>query len=302
MIKPFSIKIPASTANLGPGFDSLGLALSLYLTLDVEQSVKWEFISPSPFLEGLPTDESHFIYRIAKQISDRYKRSLPPCRVRMVSDIPLARGLGSSATAIVAGIELADQLGELRLSMQEKLLIATELEGHPDNVGASLYGGLVIGSYVQNKVQLLSFKNLPFELVAFIPENTLLTKESRQVLPEQLPFNVAVEASSFANLLVAAFISGNWEMAGSMMDKDLFHQPYRKKLIPFYEQISTVAKENGAFGVALSGAGPTLLAFVEKGNGVSLVDGTKHLFPELDTKLLNIDITGSVVKIKSDSV
>jgi homoserine kinase len=295
MIKPFSIKIPASTANLGPGFDSVGLALSLYLTLDVEQSVKWEFTSPSPFLEGLPNDESHFIYRIAKHVSDRYKLSLPPCKVKMVSDIPLARGLGSSATAIVAGIELADQLGGLRLSIQEKLLIATELEGHPDNVGASLYGGLVIGSYTQNEVQLLSFKDLPFELVAFIPENLLLTKESRQVLPEQLPFNVAVEASSFANLLVAALISGDWRMAGEMMEKDLFHQPYRKKLIPNYEQISNMAKVNGAFGVALSGAGPTLLAFAEKGSGQNLLTVAERNFTDLEIMLLSIDRQGSIV-------
>jgi homoserine kinase len=302
MIKPFSIKVPASTANLGPGFDSVGLALSLYLTLDVEQSVKWEFTSSSPFLEGLPTDESHFIYRIAKQISNRYKCTIPPCKVKMVSDIPLAKGLGSSATAIVAGIELADQLGGLRLSMQEKLLIATELEGHPDNVGASLYGGLVIGSYAQNEVQLLSFKDLPFELVAFIPGNTLLTKESRQVLPEQLPFNVAVEASSFANLLVAALISGNWRMAGEMMEKDLFHQPYRKKLIPNYEQISNMVKVNGAFGVALSGAGPTLLAFVEKGSGQNLLAEAERSFTDLQTMLLSIDRQGSIVRKNSDSI
>jgi homoserine kinase len=302
MIKPFSIKIPASTANLGPGFDSVGLALSLYLTLDVEQSVHWEFASPSPCLEGLPTDESHFIYRIAKQISDRYKRALPSCKVKMVSDIPLARGLGSSATAIVAGIELADTLGDLRLSMQEKLLIATELEGHPDNVGASLYGGLVIGSNAQNEVQLLSFKSLLFEVVAFIPENKLLTTESRQVLPEQLPFNVAVEASSIANLLVAALISGDWEIAGRMMEKDLFHQPYRKKLIPYYEQISDVAKENGAFGVALSGAGPTLLAFVEKGSGQNLLAVAKRMFTDLEIMLLSIDRHGSIVRKKSNSV
>jgi homoserine kinase len=301
MNKPFSIKVPASTANLGPGFDSVGLSLSLYLTLEVEPSINWEFSSTSPELEGLPTDETHFIYQIAKQVSERYQSSLLPCKVKMQSDIPLARGLGSSATAIVAGIELADQLGELKLSKQQKLLIASELEGHPDNVGASLYGGLVIGSYHDSEVQLLSFTDLTFELVAFIPKNTLLTEESRQILPEQLPFNVAVEASSLANLLVAALISRNWEIAGRMMAKDLFHQPYRKKLIPFYDHISGVASENGAFGVALSGAGPTVLAFVEKGCGTRLLDAAQGIFPELDTKLLSIDKSGSKVIRKSDS-
>lgn len=301
MNKSFSIKVPASTANLGPGFDSVGLSLSLYLTLEVEPSIHWEISSTSPELVGLPTGETHFIYQIAKQVSERYRSSLTPCKVKMESDIPLARGLGSSATAIVAGIELADQLGELKLSKQQKLLMATELEGHPDNVGASLYGGLVIGSYHESEVQLLSFTDLTFELVAFIPKNTLLTKESRQVLPEQLHFNVAVEASSMGNLLVAALISGNWEIAGRMMANDLFHQPYRKKLIPYYDHISGVARENGAFGVALSGAGPTVLAFVEKGYGTRLLDAVQGIFPELDTKFLSIDRTGSKVIRKSDS-
>jgi homoserine kinase len=301
MFKPFSIKVPASTANLGPGFDSVGLALSLYLTLEVEPSINWEFLTSSQVLEGLPTDESHFIYQIAKRVSNRYECSLPPCKVKVESDIPLTRGLGSSASAIIAGIELADQLGDLRLSKNEKLVIATELEGHPDNVGASLFGGLVIGSYHQDEVQLLSFTDLPFEMVAFIPKHTLLTKESRKVLPEQLTFDVAVEASSMANVLVAALISGNWVMAGRMMERDLFHQPYRKKLIPYYEEISRVSRENGAFGVALSGAGPSLLAFVEKGHGTTLLDTVKVIFPELNTMVLKIDKNGSVVRKKSDS-
>jgi homoserine kinase len=302
MFEPFLIKVPASTANLGPGFDSVGLALSLYLTLEVEPSINWEFTSNSSELEGLSTDETHFIYQVAKHVSELYKCSLPPCKVKMESDIPLARGLGSSATAIVAGIELANQISRLNLSKQEKLQIATELEGHPDNVGAALYGGLVVGSNHKSEVQLLSFTDLPFELVAFIPKHKLLTKESRQVLPEQLPFNVAVEASSLANLLVAALIGGNWEIAGSMMERDIFHQPYRRKFIPYYEQISRVSKENGAFGVALSGAGPTILAFLERGHGSIFLDSVQGFFHDLNTKLLLIDRNGSQVIKKSDSV
>lgn len=302
MFEPFLIKVPASTANIGPGFDSVGLALSLYLTLEVEPSINWEFTSNSTELEGLSIDESSFIYQIAMHVSELYQCSLPPCKVKMESDIPLARGLGSSATAIVAGIELADHICQLNLSNQEKLQIATRLEGHPDNVGASLYGGLVVGSYHKCEVQLLSFTNLSFELVAFIPQNTLLTKESRLVLPELLPFKEAVEASSMANLLVAALISGNWEISGSMMERDIFHQPYRKKFIPYYEQLYRVAKEKGAFGVALSGAGPTVLAFVEKGYGKTFLEAVQGFFPELNTKLLSIDVNGSQVRKKSDSV
>jgi homoserine kinase len=295
MHNSFSIKVPASSANLGPGFDSLGIALSLYLLLEVEPSDDWQFTSSSPELKDLPTGESHFICQVVKRVSEQFGLFLTPCRVKMESNIPLARGLGSSAAAIVAGIELANQLGNLKLSKQDKLQIATDLEGHPDNVGASLFGGLVVGSYVNNHVELLSFSALNFEVVAFIPTNTLLTKESRQVLPDVLPFNVAVEASSLGNLLVASLLSENWKLAGEMMSKDIFHQPFRKSLIPFYEDIERIAKENGAFGVALSGAGPTVLAFVEKGRGTKLISVLKGIFMEMDIKLLSIDGKGSYV-------
>lgn len=169
------IKVPASTANLGPGFDSMGLAVDLYLTLEVEKSDHWEFFSPNPELKQLPTDETHFIAQIALETAKKYGKELTPCRVKMESEIPLARGLGSSASAIIAGIELADIVGGLNLTKEEKLLLSTDIEGHPDNVGASLYGGLVIGSYRQNEVEMLSFTNLSFEMAAVIPKEILLT-------------------------------------------------------------------------------------------------------------------------------
>lgn len=297
----FFIRVPASTANLGPGFDSIGLALNLYLTLEVENSECWEITSNTPELIGMPMDESHFIYQVANQVSQSYEVTMPPCKVKIDSSIPLARGLGSSAAAIVAGIELADQLCGLKLSRQEKLRIATKIEGHPDNVGASLFGGLVVGSSLVSEVQMLSFSNLPFEVVAIIPQETLLTKESRHVLPNEIPFNLAVEASSLANVLVASLLSENWTLAGIMMEKDLFHQPYRKKLIPHYEQLEQACKENGAFGVALSGGGPTVMAFVEKGLGQKLQEKLQGIFTELDILLLSIDQDGSSIK-KSDSV
>ncbi|WP_442595940.1 homoserine kinase [Neobacillus sp. D3-1R] len=295
MNKVFTIKVPASTANLGPGFDSIGIALGLFLTLEVSPSDRFEIISSSPELDGLPKDESHFIFQIAKLVSQKKGVALSPCSIKMESSIPLARGLGSSAAAIVAGIELANQLGKLELSLQEKLEIATEMEGHPDNVGASLYGGLVVGSYSRQDVQLVSFKDLAFEVVAFIPKSILLTKESRQVLPENLSFQKAVEASSLGNVLVASLLSKNWKVAGLMMERDLFHQPYRRGLIPEYEEFEQAAKEYGAFGIALSGAGPSILAFAEKGHGESLQQSLKECFPNHTITHLPIDLRGSYV-------
>jgi homoserine kinase len=291
----FVIQVPASTANLGPGFDSLGLAVDLYLTLEVEKSVKWEIQSACEELKDLPTDETHFICQIAIKTAENYGIDLHPCKIKVDSDIPLARGLGSSAAAIVAGIELADTVGRLELTQNEKLQIATEVEGHPDNVGASLFGGLVIGSYQQNEVDMLSISNITFEMVAVIPDEILLTKDSRGVLPPEFSRETAIQASSTANLLVAALLTQNWELAGKMMEQDLFHQPYRKPLINAYEEIEDIAKSNGAFGVALSGAGPTVLCFTEKGNGKQLALGLQSAFSTMSAKVLNIDYCGSRV-------
>jgi homoserine kinase len=291
----FAIRIPASSANLGPGFDSMGVALDLYLDLEVEKSDKWECYSTSDELKDFPVDEQHFICQVAIQTAAKFGKVLHPCKIIVGSDIPLARGLGSSASAIVAGIELADYVGELGLTKKEKLLLATEIEGHPDNVGASLYGGLVIGSYQQGEVNILPISSISFEMVAVIPQESLLTKDSRGVLPSNLSYTDAILASSTANLLVGALLSQEWELAGKMMERDIFHQPYRKPLIPFYSDVESFAKSEGAFGVALSGAGPTVLCFCENGKGKLLEQSLNKAFSNMTVKLLNIDFTGSSI-------
>ncbi|GHI01554.1 homoserine kinase [Neobacillus kokaensis] len=292
----YLIKVPASTANLGPGFDSMGLALNLYLTLEVEKSERWEFYSSNQELTNLPNGNQHFIAQVAEGVAKKYGKVLTPFKVKLESEIPLARGLGSSASAIVAGIELADLGCGLGLTKEDKLLLATELEGHPDNVGASIYGGLVVGCYQQNEVDMLSFTNLPFEAVVAIPKETLLTKDSRDVLPAAFSRSEAIQASSTANLLVAALLSENWGLAGKMMEKDRFHQPYRRPLIPFYQDVEQTAKKNGAFGTALSGAGPTVICFTEKGKGRKLSQNLQQSYPEMTIKLLQIDYDGSLVE------
>jgi homoserine kinase len=291
----FVIKVPASSANLGPGFDSIGIALNLYLSLEVEKSEKWECFSTSEELKDLPSDEQHFICQIALQTAAKYGKELHPCKIKVESEIPLARGLGSSASAIIAGIELADYIGELGLTKKEKLLLSTEIEGHPDNVGASLYGGLVIGSYQQGEVDIVSVSDITFEMVAVIPKESLLTKDSRGVLPIEFSYQDSILASSISNVLVAALLSQNWELAGEMMERDIFHQPYRKPLIPFYDEVATFAKTEGAFGVALSGAGPTVLCFCEKGKATVLEKSLHSAFPDMTAKQLSINFTGSCV-------
>ncbi|MBY0124261.1 homoserine kinase [Bacillus sp. S/N-304-OC-R1] len=289
------IKVPGSSANLGPGFDSIGLALNVYLTLEVEKSDSWEIIPLSDHLSIFPKDETNYIYQIAMKTAEEYNQSLPGCKIHVKSDIPLARGLGSSAAAIVAGIELADSLCCLGLSKQEKLEIASKIEGHPDNVGASLLGGLVVGCQQNDEVSAEVFNHLSLDVIAVVPKEELLTKESRGVLPSTLSYSEAVQAGAVGNVLIAALLSNNFELAGKMMKSDLYHHPYRKGLVPHMAVIEDSAKSIGAFGVALSGAGPTVLCLAEEGKGAAVAEGLSQLLPQMDCRCLKIDQIGSQV-------
>jgi len=289
------IKVPASTANLGPGFDSIGMALDLYLTLEVENADKWEVIPLSEEMAEFPKDDSNFIIKIAKMTAEKYHKVLPPARIKVKSEIPLARGLGSSASAIVAGIELADALCNLNLSRQEKFEIASEVEGHPDNAGASVFGGLVIACQSEESVDAIVSYDMNFEIVAVVPREELLTKTARGVLPENVTFGEAVTAGAVSNVLVAALLSGNNELAGKMMKKDRYHQPYRRELVPHMAVIEEEAPKYGAFGVALSGAGPTILCLTEPGTSDAVIEGLQKSLSNMDYLRLKVDQSGSKV-------
>lgn len=213
----------------------------------------------------------------------------------MTSDIPIARGLGYSAAAIVAGIELEDSLCDLNMTKQEKLLIAADMEGHPDNVGASLLGGLVIGHQSKDEVSTVVFHSLALDIVAALPKEELLTKESRGILPSTLSYENAVEAGSIANVLISSLLSGNYSLAGKMMKADLYHHPYRKKIVPQLVLIEEAAPTVGAFGVALSGAGPTVICLAEAGLAPNVAEGLKKVLPDMQYLCLEIDQTGSKV-------
>ncbi len=290
-----TIRVPASTANLGPGFDSVGLALSLYLTVEAERAGQWEVVPESSCLEGFPRDSRHLIVQAAKKAAEHYSADLPPCILRVKSDIPLARGLGSSGAAIVAGIELADSLCGLGLSRHEKLSIAGRMEGHPDNVGASLFGGLVIGYQTGEEVLAAAFQHLGIEVLAVVPQEELLTKESRGALPASLTHQESVQAGAAANLLIAALLQGNYELAGKMMQKDLYHQPYRRKLVPHLDMIEEKAAALGVFGTALSGAGPAVVCFIAPEKGDQAADALSRILPQMDVLRLSIDQKGSTV-------
>jgi len=292
-----TIKVPGSTANLGPGFDSIGLALNRYLRLTCTLSDGWSFHYHSPGYENLPKDENNFIYTIYKRTAEHYGifEPSPACKVDIISDIPLERGLGSSAAAIVAGIELADHLLSLHLSLEEKARLASCFEGHPDNAGASVYGGLTVGTHSEEETVIIPCGPVPLDVIMMIPEDHLLTEASRILLPPRLDFYQAVRASSLANVLVAALLRGDIKSISQVMAKDLFHHPYRLKAVPDLGRVISLLSSDKSCGAALSGAGPSIIIVTEENNGAPIQEKLSHHFPEYSTELLSPEANGSCV-------
>ena len=252
------IIVPATSANVGPGFDSVGVAVTKYLEIQVcEEREEW--MIEHQLGKWIPRDERNLLLKIALQIVP----DLQPRRLKMISDIPLARGLGSSSSVIVAGIELANQLGNLKLSKHKKLQLATKIEGHPDNVAPAIYGNLVIASSVEGQVSAVVAPFPECAFLAYIPNYELRTRDSRGVLPKKLSYKEAVAASSIANVAIAGLLTGDMVKAGQAIESDLFHERYRQELVREFATIKKVAKRNGAYATYLSGAGPTVMVLAD---------------------------------------
>lgn len=253
------IIVPATSANIGPGFDSVGVAVSKYLIIEVlGKSDQW--IIEHDLGRRIPSNERNLLIKVARRIAP----AIRPHHLKMTTNIPLARGLGSSSSVIVAGIELANQLANLQLSNAEKLNLAAKIEGHPDNVAPAIYGNLTISSYVNGEVSTVVTKFPEVSLIAYIPNYELRTKDSRGVLPKELSYQEAVAASSIANVAIAALMKGDMVVAGQAIESDRFHEHFRQGLIKEFPKIKMMAKENGAYATYLSGAGPTVMILVPK--------------------------------------
>jgi len=280
-----TIKVPATSANIGPGFDSLGVALQLYLTLEIhEETPTW--IVDHDFSDAMPHDEKHFIVQTALSLSANIK----PHHIIVTSDIPLARGLGSSSSALIAGLAMANILSALNLSNDALLYSASLLEGHPDNVAPALLGGGVAAYYDGSRVfhaPLKMPKNVDF--VTFIPNYKLLTSAARSALPDSLSFHDSVAASAISNTLVAALNANDFATAGELIEQDHFHENARATLVPHLAVIRQIAHKLNIVGTYLSGAGPTVMTIVAK-------DQTDILLSEL----LTAHLPGQVKILKQD--
>lgn len=265
----FEVRVPASTSNLGPGFDCFGLALKLYLTVRAisapESSEPCRVtITGAKENEVLPRNSVNLIYRAMSFVARREGFSLPPVELTAHNEIPLASGLGSSAAAIVAGIKLSALLTGNSIPDQSILNYATEFEGHPDNVAASLFGGFV-ASCICGDGSVLSTKfewPAQVRIVAVSPHSQLPTHVARAALPRTVSRFDAVHNLQRSALFTAAIAQQRFDVLWEAMH-DRLHQPHRESLVPGLAEALALPRMPGLLGIALSGAGPSIVALVD---------------------------------------
>jgi len=263
------IKVPATTANLGPGFDALGLALDLWNETEFV-ATKDKQISVTIKGEGednLPTDANNAIVDAALQVYDLVGKPCTGMRIHCVNRVPLGSGLGSSSAAMLTGMLGANAMLGSPLSREEILKLAIETEGHPDNVAPAMLGGLVASiiheSHVVSLRLTLTGQRTPIHITVVFPDFDFPTKQARAILPKQIERRDAIYNISRAVIVTEAFRTGDLAMLGEAMT-DKLHQPYRLPLIPGAQKAMDAMKRAGASAVALSGAGPSLIAFSAK--------------------------------------
>ncbi len=255
------VSVPASTANLGAGFDCLALALSLRSTVEFYETARGlEIDVEGEGEDRIGLDSSNLIARAAEALFARVGRRPAGLRIHAVNGIPLDSGLGSSSAAIVGGLAAANALIDARLSRDELLRLAWELEGHPDNVAAALFGGLTLVSASGEELLVRSLAVPPMKLVIALPGMRLSTAQAREALPGHVPLADAVFNIGRALFTVQALAAGEYDLLRWAV-ADRLHQPYRRQLIPGYDAVVAEARKAGAAAVALSGAGPALVAF-----------------------------------------
>lgn len=312
-----SVKVPATTANLGPGFDCMGMALPIYNTVTIEETVLpgtgveinviAENQSTDEFsLEHIPMDENSIIYKAAELLYNSIGQTPTELKITIHSQIPIARGLGSSASVIVGGLIAANELLGRPADEAALLSIATEVEGHPDNVTPAIVGGLTItsseddGSIVYRKLDWPEDWNITI----CIPEYELATDISRSVLPKEVPMQDAVYNAQRMGMFVQAVHTKDSALMKLAL-KDRLHQPYRMKLVPGLEKIAEKLKhEENVLGCVLSGAGPSILIISEKNNLDKIKSTVKEVWNDLNLKAdiisLPVETQGAVVLNQDD--
>jgi homoserine kinase len=301
------VRVPASSANLGAGFDSLGLALALYNEVTAEEAEGVRVKAEGDGAARLALNERNVVARGVSAAYEAAGRRFPGCELTCVNRIPLSRGLGSSAAAWVGGLVAGNALLGAPLDRPALLALAARAEGHPDNVAAALFGGLTVSAGGSEGAIAVALP-VPSDLrwVALIPEVTSATSEARAVLPSSVPREDAVFNVQRVALLLAALQAGRPDVLGTALD-DRLHQPYRLRLFPWMPSVADAARKAGALGCVLSGAGPALLAVVagaeEKGAAVAraMEEALTRAHLRGTARTLAVDREGAVSAIVDDT-
>ena len=279
------VRVPATTANLGPGFDCLGLALDIWN--EIEFSVHGDTLNISIDGEGsdsLPKDASNLIYQCMEAVSKHASLPMPAgLQIKCRNSIPVSSGLGSSAAAVIAGLLGAKALLNLQIEDQELLKLALPFEGHADNISACLIGGLTISVVTPENLIVKKISIEPLQTVIALPEIRISTHQARAALPTLIPMHDVVFNIGRTALTVAALLEGEYDNLRISM-QDRLHQPYRFGLIPGAEAAIAAALAAGAYGAALSGAGPSVIAFVNQDHQ-KVTKNIQHAFDSVKTPI-----------------
>ncbi|MDD4699888.1 MAG: homoserine kinase [Oscillospiraceae bacterium] len=291
------IDVPATSANLGSGFDSLGIALSLYNTILMEESDCVDIASLDSV--KVPLDEENLVYSTAKRLYDICGKQFLGLKLRQSNAIPMARGLGSSSACLVSGLIGANTLLKSPLNKEDIINLAAALEGHPDNTTPALLGGLVTCAMSEGKVYSVSVPvDSHVRFAAMIPSDPLPTSHARSVLPQSVSRDDAVFNLSRAALMTSSLFSGSLENLKVATD-DRLHQPYRMGLIKGSASAFRVARDLGAYGVYISGAGSTVMAIIDESNTAFELDCATQLKKsgifDWTVQILHADSVGATV-------
>jgi len=288
------IKIPATSANLGPGFDCLGLALQLHNTITVEPDRPFRITLAGSYRDGIPADESNLVWQTMCHLWGLLDYPIPSVALTFENHIPPARGLGSSSAAIVGGLVAANLLAGSPYSKVDLLQVANALEGHPDNVTPALYGGVTLSVPTKKGIIPRVLAQSPnLKAVVVIPDTLLNTEKARGILPSHVSRKDAVFNISHVGLLIEAFIREDYALLKEGMC-DVLHQNQRAILLPGLLETIESALKAGAYGAALSGSGPTLIALM---NETSL----KQVSQSMITKLEQYGVTAQAIVLEIDS-
>ncbi len=308
-----SVKVPATSANIGPGFDCLGLALPIYNTITIEETVlpgtgieinmmsEDEDVVDEMSFDDIPKDENNIVYKAVEMLYNSIGQEPSELKINIQSQIPITRGLGSSAAVIVGGLIAANKLLGSPADETALLSIATEVEGHPDNVAPAILGGFVLSS--QEDDGSIVYRKLPWpqewDITVCIPDFELSTNIARSVLPQTVPMQDAVYNAKHLAMLVEA-VNTKDEKLMKIALQDKLHQPYREKLVPGMKDIMEAFKhEDGILGCVLSGAGPSMLVISHKYD----LDKIKSIVREIwEPQSIKVDIRTLKVEQKGAEI